>query len=522
MRLDRAKNTARNIAVGYLSRIILLFFPFVTRNVFIRCLGEEFLGLNSLFGSILSALNMAELGFGSAIIVHMYRAIAADDDVSINALLGYYKRIYHVVGLFIFCAGCILIPFLPKLIQGSYPNSIQLTTVYLIYLFNTVISYFLFAHYSSLISAFQRTDILTGIDMAVKILMYLTQIGLLLSIRNYYAYLTIMPVFTILNNIWTYVVARKKFPKYFPEGMINTDIRADIIVKVKGAVIGRVSAMLRNTFDSIYISAFLGLTATAIYGNYYYILETISSLLLIIPAAATGGAGNSIALDSQTKNYKDMNRMNFLYMWLAGWCATCMLCMYQRFMLLWMGEHMLLPLPTMVLFSVYLYVMKIGDVLAIYSGVKGLYWERRFITIAEALANMLLNYFLGKYFGISGILWATLISMVGINFLWGCRIVFKYYFTEYDARDYIMRHMKYGCTTAVIAIITYGVCRLVRLQGFLGLLAVGSICVVLPNVLYYIIYCRTESFKDSIPWFFDKLSIVLSKKSKKKRGISKK
>lgn len=505
MRLERTKNTVRNAAVGYFSRIVLVFFPFLTRSIFIHCLGEEFLGLNGLFSSILSVLNMAELGFSSAIIVHMYRAIALDDDKQINALLNYYKNIYRVVGTFIFVAGCVLIPFLPKLIQGKYPDTVNLTVVYLVYLFNTAISYFLCAYYSSLISAFQRKDILTSTEMATKVLMYLLQILLLITVRSYYAYLAIMPVFTILNNLWAYYVAKRLFPQYMPQGKITPEVQADIGVKVKGAVIGRVAGVFRNTFDSIFISAFLGLTATAIYGNYYYIMNTISVLLLVVPDAAISGAGNSIATETQEKNYRDMNRMNFLYMWMSGWCMVCMLSLYQPFMTIWMGKDLLLPASTMVLFCAYLYIMKSGDILAIYSEAIGLYWEERFVTSFEAVANIMLNYFLGKYFGIAGILWATIISMSLINFLFGCRIVFKYYFTDYSPKEYIVRQIHNVAIWAVIGIITFSICSLVKIPGILGLLVIGIICVILPNALYFAVHHKTEIYRDAVPWIMEKL-----------------
>jgi len=514
MRLERSKNALRNTAVEYLSKLILLFFPFVTRGIFTRYLGAEYLGINGLFSSILMVLNMTELGFSSAIAVHMYRAIASDDAVAINALLNYYKKIYHMVGVIILSVGCALIPFLPRLIKGSYPSNINLTVVYLVFLFDTTISYFLFAYYSSLISAFQRADLLTGVNIVVKIIMYAIQIGLLLIAHNYYAYLVIMPVCTVLNNVGSYYIAKKYFPQYTPLGVIPKEVKNDVVQKVKGAVIGKVAYVFRNAFDSIFISAFLGLTATAIYGNYYYILNTISSFLSVIPGAATGGAGNSIAMESQEKNYEDMNRMDFLYMWIAGWCMTCMLCLYQPVMTMWMGRHMLLPMPTVILFCAYLYIMKIGDVRAIYSGAKGLYWESRHVTIAEAIANITLNYFLGKYFNIAGIMWATIISMFFINFLWGCRIVFKYYFTDFSANAYVLRHVRYGAVSAAIAAITYGVCSFVKFPGLMGLIAIGIICVILPNVLYVAVYHKTKIYIDAVPWIIEKLPRVKTKKTK--------
>lgn len=512
MKLDRTKNTLRNSAVEYLSKLILLLFPFITRSIFTWLLGAEYLGINGLFSSILTVLNMSELGFSSAIIVHMYRAIANDDTVLINALLNYYKKIYRTVGLVILCAGCAVIPFLPRLIQGSYPDDLNLTVVYLVYLFDTTISYFLFAYYSSLISAFQRADLLTGVRVAVKLLMYALQISLLLIVRNYYIYLAIMPVCTVLNNLGSYYMAKKYFPQHSPQGGITKALKADIGQKVKGAVIGKVATVFRNTFDSIFISAFLGLTATAIYGNYYYILNTISSFLSVIPGATTGGVGNSIAMETQEKNYRDMKRMNFLYLWISGWCMTCMLCLYQPFMRLWMGESMLLPVSTMALFCVYLYILKIGEVLSIYSSVKGLYWESRFVTIAEAVANISLNYFLGKYFGIPGILWATILSMLLISFPFGCRISFKYCFTNYSANSYVLMHITYGVVYAAVAIITFAVCSFVKIPGVLGLAVIAVVCVILPNLLYVIIFRKTKIYKDTIPWIMEKFTLLHHKR----------
>lgn len=513
MKLERTKNTARNVAFGYLSRVILLCFPFITRSIFIRVLGSEYLGLNGLFSSILMVLNMSELGFGSAIAVHMYRAIAADDHAGINALLDYYRRIYRIVGSVTLCAGCAVIPFLPRLIQGTCPQDINLTVVYLVFLLDTCISYFLFDYYSSLIYAFQRDDLLTKVNLAVKILTYIGQIGVLLTVRNYYAYLALMPVLTVAHNFFVYFSARRAFPAYTPQGMVAEKVRADIGIKVKGAFIGKVAGVCRNSFDSIFISMFLGLTATAIYGNYYYIMDTIVALLQIIPVAARGGVGNSVELETQEKNYRDMIRMNFLYMWLSGWCAICMLCLYQPFMTMWVGEQMLLPTATMALFCVYLYTIKMGETLGIYIEVLGLHWERRFITAAEAVGNITLNYFLGKRFGISGILWATILTMVLINFLWGSRIPFQHYFKDFSVNRYLWWHLRCAGVTAIVAAVTYGVCSFVTIPGIPGLIVIGLICVVLPNALFFLIYRRTQSYQDAIRWLLEKVQLLLPHKT---------
>lgn len=79
MKLARAKNATRNILWGIIQKLRSLA-PFITRTLFIYTLGIEYLGLNGLFGSVLSVLNLAELGVGNAMIFSMYKAIAEDDE----------------------------------------------------------------------------------------------------------------------------------------------------------------------------------------------------------------------------------------------------------------------------------------------------------------------------------------------------------------------------------------------------------------------------------------------------------
>lgn len=92
MELNRTANAKRNMIFGLLNRFISLAMPFINRTVFIYILGAEYLGLNSLFASILQMLSLAELGVGGVIVYHMYEPIARNDRATICALLNLYRR----------------------------------------------------------------------------------------------------------------------------------------------------------------------------------------------------------------------------------------------------------------------------------------------------------------------------------------------------------------------------------------------------------------------------------------------
>ena len=50
--------------LGVTEQFTHLILSFISRKIFIMMLGAVYLGVNSLFSSILSMLSIAELGFG--------------------------------------------------------------------------------------------------------------------------------------------------------------------------------------------------------------------------------------------------------------------------------------------------------------------------------------------------------------------------------------------------------------------------------------------------------------------------
>ena len=120
MQIERTKNTARNMLWGLIEKLLQLVLPFVTRTLILKLIGEQYLGLNSLFTSIISVLNLADLGFGTAITFSMYKPIADNDEHKLCALLGYYKTIYRVIGGIVLGVGIAIMPFLKHLITGQH------------------------------------------------------------------------------------------------------------------------------------------------------------------------------------------------------------------------------------------------------------------------------------------------------------------------------------------------------------------------------------------------------------------
>ena len=242
MKLERTKNAARNILFDGTLEMVNMLFPFVIRSVMLHYLGTEYLGLNGLFKSLLTFLNLAELGVGSAMVFSMYKPIAEDDTASICALLRLYRTLYRIIGLAVAAVGLALMPVLPKLIKGDLPAGMDLYVLYLMNLGNTVVTYWLFAYKSSLLQAHQRRDVISKVGLALRMTEYVLKILILVFTRNYYLYLSIQLLCQIAVNVLTAVCASRMYPRYVPGGKLPKEKTADIFRMVRDLFTSKLSA----------------------------------------------------------------------------------------------------------------------------------------------------------------------------------------------------------------------------------------------------------------------------------------
>lgn len=496
MKINRTKNATRNIIWGFVEKIIAVLLPFICRTVMIRVMGAEYIGLNSLFTSILSVLSITELGIGAAIIFSMYKPIAEDDKETLCALFNLYKKIYHIIGTIIFVCGLAVLPFLKHFINGNVPHNLNIYILYSIYLFDTVISYFLFAYKAALFSAYQRNDIISKRKTIINFLSNIIQIVLLLLFKNYYIYVIVVPIATMGTNILNGILAQKMYPDIVCKGTISKEMKKDIKKRVAGLIAYKIYNVIFTTVDTIVISSFLGLTQLAIYNNYYYIQNSIVGFMVIFTSAITAGVGNKLVTNSKEDNYEDFKTFSFAKGWICSWAAICLLCLYQHFVRWWAGEELLFPFRTMTLMVLYFLIPRITSMTYVYREAAGLWWEDKFRPLVATILNLGINLYLVRIIGMDGVILSTLICSLFLNFPWGTYILFKHCFKK-SPQKYYLQMSYYLIVTAIAGVITLKVCELLPCTGILMMFAKLIICMIIPNILLFIAYFWMSEFKNS-------------------------
>lgn len=488
----RIKNSRRNLISGFLNFLIATVLPFINRTIIIRALGSEFTGLSDLFSSILEVLNIAEFGFSVVIVYYLYEPLVQNDTDTINRIMSWIRKVYHLVGSAIFIGGLLTTPFLTRVIHGSYPESINIYIIFLIHVLNSGISYYLFAYKETILVADQRKDLVSNINSVIKIAVNLLQFAALLIFKNYYLYLIVLVFGTVATNLWVNRTVSSRYP-YLQIVKHTPELPAKMKKELVGLMINRLSNVSRNAFDSIIISSTLGLVATSIYKNYYMIYTAVIAMTGVFTSAVQGSIGNSIAVRSEEDNYQNLLDFSLLYSWITGWCSVTLACLYQPFMKLWVGNGLMLTEKDMLLFVAYFYFINMNHMRNQYIFGNAFWWKLKWAYLIEAIGNLILNIILGKLFGITGVLIATILTIFLCNYLMCNHVLFKNYFKHENIRQFYKQQFYYLFAAAVAVTGTYLLCRMIN---YISVRAV--ICVFLPNIIFYILYRPCSRWNSSM------------------------
>jgi O-antigen/teichoic acid export membrane protein len=505
VKIERTKNATRNIIFGGILKIYQIIVPFLMRTAMIYWMGIEYLGLNSLFTSILQVLNLVELGIGSAMVFSMYKPIAEDDEKTISALLRLYQIYYRVIGCIIAVVGLIILPFIPSLISGEVPGGLNVYILYLLNLGATVLSYWLFAYKNSLLNAHQRNDVISKVQLFTNTFQYGLQLLVLFILQNYYWYLIVALFTQAMTNILTAVVATKMYPNYRAKGRLEKTVISQINKRIRDLFTSKVGAVILNSVDTIVISAFLGLTMLAVYQNYYYILSSLIALVTIVFNSCTAGIGNSLIKETKEKNVEDLKKFTLIIVWISGFCTVCLLCLYQPIMKLWVGERYELSFIAVIYFCIYYFIYEINQLLNLFKDAGGIWNKDRFRPLVTALANLIMNLIMVQFWGIYGIILSTVLATLLIGMPWLLHNIFSELFDKSDMWPYLRKLFRYVIVTILACILTYIPSSLLQFSDFTTLVTRGILCCIIPNVIFYLAYHKQIEFRQSLQ-LFDKMT----------------
>lgn len=497
--MSRVRNVKNGLVLGVLNNLVNILLPFVTRTIIIYKLGMDYVGLGGLFTSILNVLSLTELGFGAAISYTLYKPIAEGNTSKVNAILNLYRKVYRIMGSIILLLGVVLCPFLDKLVKGEHPADINLYVLFFLYIFNTVVSYLAFAYKKILLAAHQRYDIEVGITMVTGFVQYGLQILLLLLFANYYLYIIVLPIMTVVGNLVSYQVVSKKFSQYKCEGMLEREEIMEIAKNVGGAFFSKMGSTIYLSADNIVISAFLGLSVLGVYGNYYYVISALIAIFAVAHNTIRPVIGNCLVTESKEKNWKLLKKMNYMYMCAVVFCCCCCVGLYQSFEYLWGGTKNMLPFEIVILLVLYFYTGRISAVLTIFQEAAGIWWYGKFVPLISAMVNLSLNLYLVNKVGLVGVIVSSIVSSLFVTFPGNIYIIFKHLFVEKQYKmEYLRFTLAFTIKSVIIVVGTYLICFELHGNTIVKFILKAVVCAIVAVVLLIVLNFNNPYMKEML------------------------
>ena len=491
----RTKKTFKNMITSVLANIFTIIIGFFSRYIFIIILGNEYNGLNGLFTNIISLLSIVELGIGNAIIYNLYKPIAQNDTKTIQSLMNYYKKSYHVIGLIVAIIGIILIPFLDNLV-GDITINVNIVLVYILFLSDAVFSYFL-SYKRSILYANQENYYISICNIFYQIFMNLFQIIILYYTKNFYLFLIIKNIFRIIENIIITIIANKKYPylKNNNSKELDKKIKSDIVTKIKALFFHQIGGFVVNGTDNIIISLFFGIINVGLYSNYYLIINSIQTISKQIIQASIPSIGNLLVTESNEKQFSIFRKIRFINYWITTVCSICILLLMKPFIIIWIGESNLLSQLTLIILVFNFYQNTSRFTYISFKNAAGIFFEDRFIPILESLTNILFSIIFLKIFGMPGVFIGTFISSMWLWCYSYPKFVYKGIFKK-SYYNYIKETLSDFIIFIFIAVLCMIISNIIQIENqYTNLILNFIISFFIPNITLCIIFNNNNEFK---------------------------
>lgn len=493
---SRSENVVKNATATVTLQIVKNLLDFVGRIVFVRILGAEYTGVNSLFTEILTVLSFTELGIGNAMIFSLYKPLAEKDTEKIKSLMRLYAFSYRIIGVVIAVAGVCVIPFLHLIVgEVSYVKE-NIVILYLLFLINSVVSYF-FIYNRSLIVADQKSYLVGIYREVFHAIRVVAQTIFLFVTRSIIPYLIIMIICTFLNNLFVTYKAKKMYPYLKDKSIqpLDKNESKGIFSNVKALVVYKIGTIMLESTDSIFISVLVNVLTVGLYGNYKMIINVFKTVGNQVMESLIASIGNLNAEAAKEKKLVVFNDIFYINAWFYGFTTVGLGLFLSSVVKLCFGAENGIAESAVWAACIYYYVANMHYPCYAFRTTAGLFVYGKYVPLVCTILNVILNIVLGIKFQLVGILLASVISRMLTFEIIDPLLIFKRVF-EKNPIGYFIKYVLYFILAAANAVVCYIIMSKIAVDGIVGLIIKLVVVTIIYNLIFFLVTCKSASFSD--------------------------
>lgn len=268
-------NTKRgfnNIFYGILSQVITLGISVIIPRLVLVNLGSEANGLLHSISTVFTYLTLLEAGVGKATNQALYKPLAANDKVKINAIMSATNKFYRRTGYIYTVAVAIFATVYTVFVETTLPRWVVFSVIALSGA-SSVLSYFVQGKYRILMGAEGKSYVLTNISTVASIATSICKILLLVYGFGVVA-LQVMYLFFAVLQMLAIVYYIRKYYKWLN---LKVEPDYDSISQKNYVLLHQITGMVFDNTDILLLTIMTDLKVVSVYSLYttfYSIVKT--------------------------------------------------------------------------------------------------------------------------------------------------------------------------------------------------------------------------------------------------------
>lgn len=487
----RSKKVFYNVISHFMLYATNSILGFIVRRIFIRHIGADILGINSVYNNILSLLSLSELGLGTLVAVFLYKPLAEGNKDKISAYMILLRKVYIIIGITIIAVGSALIPVVPRIIVADVENRFIYFS-YFLYLMTIGTSYF-FSYKRVLLIADQKGYIWQIISLVNKIILNMGYFLAIIYSKDYMIYLIVGLIGTILENVCIAFACDRLYPNIcIKKNRLTLNEKRELKNKLKGMLCLRVGDYLINSTDNIIISKFVNTATVAYYTNYNLIIYALDAIGSSFASNVVSSFGNLLYTERHKVSIT-IKKIMLIQYFIYGISAPIFYVLSTDFVRLFFGEESILVNSSVILLSIIYYINGYMNGISLLRKSKGLYEKDQLVNIIVPILNIIVSILLVRKYSVSGVLIGTILCCIILKI-----IVTPIYtaseFTDFSLKEFYNTAVVHVGLTLCNTIVAKIICSIMIVNSMVKWFLSAIICLLVIITINFIIFSRNDIF----------------------------
>ncbi|MBO5096618.1 MAG: hypothetical protein J6B98_07065 [Bacilli bacterium] len=433
----KTKKSLLNFLTDVIPLLIVSFLGIFKLKFFVQYLGDDTLGLYQLFSQIMVYISLVDGGLTSAVLYSLYKPNKNKDEKSISKIIAASKKTFSLIGALVFFLAFIVSFFAHYFIKDCTFSANYVGLTFILFSISNVINYF-FVPYQVLLEVKEKKYITNLCVQIGQIILSVTEIIMLINGVNFISILLMHSIVKLIANIIQAIICHKVIKDIDYK---EKEKDYSFTNQIKDLLVHKINGLIGSNIDVVIISSFMGLSWVAIYSVYYYIYNMIKTIIGKISGSIIAIVGNQ-SVNNNKRSYEIYKELNsFLFFVGISICVPLYLAI-NYFINIWYENAISTTNFIAICFSILLFVFTIKLPTTTYITSNGLFKETKKCATIDMLTNLILSLILVNFFGIPGVLLATIFSMFVSEYIYKTIILYKNVFKR-DYMKYFVYNLKF-------------------------------------------------------------------------------